>query len=226
MSQQFIHIPALLKPEEITEIENLSSKADFIDGKLTASLAAKAVKNNLQLDQTNQEIAGQIQGIIRKALADSPIFQVAAMPQQIYPAIISKYSQKKYYGWHVDSPVMGNPPIRTDLAITIFLSDPSSYEGGELMLQTNSGMITFKPPKGDAIVYPCQFLHCVNEVKSGERMAAVTWVQSQVKSPEQREILFNLNQIHALLYQRDAHAPETNLLLQSYSNLVRMWSEM
>ena len=226
MSQQFIHIPALLKPEEIAEIENLSTKADFVDGKLTASLAAKAVKNNLQLDLTNQEIAGQIQGIIRKALSDSPIFQAAALPQTIYPAIISKYSQKKYYGWHVDSPIMGNPPIRTDLAITIFLSDPASYEGGELMLQTNSGMVNFKPPKGDAIVYPCQFLHCVNEVKSGERMAAVTWVQSQVKSPEQREILFSLNQIHAVLYQRDPHAPETNLLLQSYSNLVRMWSEL
>ena len=226
MSQQFIQIPSLLRPEELTAIEEILPKAIFVDGKVTASLAAKVVKNNLQVDANNREVLDKVQPILTRALQESPLFQAAAMPHHVYPYIISKYGPGKYYGWHVDSPLMGDPPMRTDMAMTIFLSDPATYTGGELVLQTNAGAVSFKPQRGDAILYPCQYLHCVNEIKSGERLAAVTWVQSKVKSPEQREILFHLNQVHAVLHQREAHAPETNLLLQSYSNLVRMWSEV
>lgn len=86
---------------------------------------------------------------------------------------------------------MGEPVIRTDLAMTIFLSDPTAYEGGELVIQTSFGPVPLKPAKGDAILYPCQFLHCVNEVKKGERLAAVTWVQSNIQLTEQRQILLN-----------------------------------
>jgi PKHD-type hydroxylase len=110
--------------------------------------------------------------------------------------------------------------------MTIFLSDPERYEGGELIIQTDAGASAFKPAKGDAVLYPCQYLHCVNEVKSGARLAAVTWIQSNVKSPEQRQILFQLNQIHASLYQQAPNAAETNLLLQTHSNLFRMWAEL
>ncbi len=226
MSQQFITISSLLKAEEVNSIVSLVANATFKDGKLTASLTAKAVKENLQLDPAQTSIVQQVHEIILKALADSPHFQAASQPLHIYPPIISKYGKGKYYGWHVDSPLMGNPVIRTDMAMTIFLSDPDSYEGGELLLQTGSGVVNFKPAKGDAVLYPCQYLHCVNEVKGGERLAAVTWVQSKIKSPEQREILFHLSQVHAVLHQKDMHAPETNLLLQSYSNLIRMWAEV
>lgn len=224
MSQQFIQIPALLKSEELSIIQSLVEKATFVDGKITASLAAKNVKNNLQVDATH-DTASKVQTILSKALGESPLFQAAAMPQKLYPSIISKYSPSRYYGWHVDSPIMGDPAIRTDLAMTIFLSDPASYTGGELMLQTNAGVVSFKPSKGDAVLYPCQYLHCVNEVKSGERLAIVTWIQSKVKSPERRQILFDLGQVHALLNERDMNAPETILLMQSYSNLFRVWAE-
>lgn len=227
MSKNFIHIPGLLKPEELLIIDTLASKASFADGKLTAGLAAKEVKNNLQLDAGNDsDTLSSIRAVINQAIQSSPLFNVAALPKAVHPFIISKYTAGKYYGWHVDSPVMGEPVIRTDLAMTIFLSDPSSYEGGELILQTASGNIVFKPAKGDAVLYPCQYLHCVNEVKSGERLAAVTWIQSNVSSPEQRQILFDLNQVHAVLYQKDKHAPETNLLLQTHSNLFRMWADV
>ena len=226
MSQQFIQIPGLLKSEEVSSIEGLIAKASFVDGKITATAAARAVKNNLQVDANNKEVLDSVNEIIRKALQESPLFQMAAMPHHVYPYIISKYSSGKYYGWHVDSPIMGDPPIRTDLAMTIFLSDPETYVGGELILQTTAGSVSFKPAKGDAILYPCQYLHCVNEIKSGERLAAVTWIQSKIKSPEQRQILFHLGQVQAVLNQKDMHAPETNLLMQSYSNLVRMWAEL
>ena len=226
MSQQFIQLPSLLRADEVTTIINLLGKANFVDGRITASLAAKEVKNNLQVDASNTEVLAQVQAMLDHALASSPLFQAASIPQRVYPFMVSKYSTGKYYGWHVDSPIMGDPQMRTDLAMTIFLSDPSTYTGGELVLQTGGGVINFKPAQGDAVLYPCQYLHCVNEVKSGERIAAVTWVQSKVKSPEQRQLLFNLNQVHAMLHHRDMHAPETNLLLQSYSNLIRMWAEV
>ena len=225
MSQQLVHIPELLTATELIAIDALITKADFVDGKLTATLAAKDVKNNLQIEANNENLAG-IQKIISAALAQSPLFNIAALPKNIQPFLVSKYSTGKYYGWHVDSPIMGNPPIRTDLAMTIFLSDPSTYEGGELMIQSDTGTANFKPAKGDAVLYPCQYLHCVNEIKSGERVAAVTWVQSNVKDPGQRQILFHLNQVHSALFQQAPNAPATNLLLQTHSNLFRMWADM
>lgn len=226
MSQQFHHIPAILKPEELISLEILVQKANFVDGKATASMAAKEVKNNLQLDNSNVEVMNAIRQLLNNAVLSSPYFNAAAQPKKIHPFIISKYGPRQFYGWHVDSPIMGDPAIRTDLAMTIFLSDPSTYEGGELMIQTATGPVAVKPAKGDAVLYPCQFLHCVNEIKSGERMAAVTWIQSNIQSSEQRQLLFELNQVHASLSQRDRHSPEANLMLQAYSNLFRMWADV
>jgi PKHD-type hydroxylase len=225
MSQQLIHIPQLLTATELITIDALIASANFIDGKLTATLAAKDVKNNLQIEAGNVSLA-EIQKVISGALAQSPLFNIAALPKTVYPFLVSKYSAGKYYGWHVDSPVMGKPPIRTDMAMTIFLSDPASYEGGELAIQSATGITNFKPAKGDAVLYPCQYLHCVNEIKSGERVAAVTWIQSNVKDPGQRQILFELNQVHSTLFQQVPNAPATNLLLQTHSNLFRMWADV
>lgn len=225
MSQNFITIPGLLTHNELEKIGSLVSKGAFIDGKLTASMAAKDVKTNLQLEAGKEELEG-IQKIISTTLKQSPLFNIAALPKTIYPMLVSKYTPGMQYGWHVDSPVMGNPPIRTDLAMTIFLSDPGTYEGGELLIQSGSNIVSFKPSKGDAVLYPCQYLHCVNAVKSGERLAAVTWIQSNVKNPEQRQILYQLNQVHASLYQQAPNAAETNLLLQTHSNLFRMWADV
>ena len=225
MSQQLVHIPELLTAAELTTIDALIANAGFVDGKLTASMAAKDVKNNLQIEANNENLA-EIQKIISTALAQSPLFNIAALPKHIQPVLVSKYSPGKYYGWHVDSPMMGNPPIRTDLAMTIFFSDPGTYEGGELVIQSDTGTANFKPSKGDAVLYPCQYLHCVNEIKSGERVAAVTWVQSNVKDPGQRQILFHLNQVHSALFQQAPNAPATNLLLQTHSNLFRMWADV
>jgi PKHD-type hydroxylase len=225
MSQQFHIIESMLKTEEITQLESLIKATEFVDGKATASMAAKEVKNNLQLD-SHSSAMDAIQLILNNALQTSPYFQAATQPKKVHPFIISKYVPGQFYGWHVDSPIMGDPMIRTDLAMTIFLSDPASYEGGELLIQGSAGPLAMKPKKGDAVLYPCQFLHCVNEVKKGERIAAVTWIQSNIQSTEQRQILFELNQVQAVLQQRDKHSPEANLMLQAYSNLFRMWAEV
>jgi PKHD-type hydroxylase len=223
-----IHIPQLLKLEELNQIDSLLEKSRFVDGAKTASLAAKSVKNNLQIDIKDNNTLPQLQAIVNAVLQINPLFQIVALPKQIYPIVFSKYSEGMTYGWHVDSPQMGNPAvqnsvIRTDLAMTIFLSEPDTYEGGELLIQGSQGITAYKPAKGDAVVYPCMYLHCVNPITRGERRAAVTWIQSEVGSVEKRQILFNLNQIHGILYQKDAASYESNLLLQTHSNLLRMW---
>ena len=124
MSQQFHHIPALLKPEELAALEKLIGEANFVDGKATASMAAKEVKNNLQLDSADSEGMVSIQHILNNAIQSSPFFQAAAQPKKIHPFIVSKYGPQQFYGWHVDSPIMGEPAIRTDLAMTIFFERP------------------------------------------------------------------------------------------------------
>jgi PKHD-type hydroxylase len=224
MSQYFIHIPSLLKPEELGEIDQKLAGAEFVDGKASATLGAQSVKNNLQMDAESAELA-YIRSILVQALKTSPLFGVTALPKTIHPFLVSKYTPGNSYGWHVDSPLMGEPPLRTDLAMTVFLSNPDDYQGGELLIQTDAGTSMFKPTKGDAVLYSCQYLHCVNQVTDGTRFAAVTWIQSNVKNPEQRQILFHLNQIHAVLHKREPAAPETMLLLQTHANLFRMWSE-
>ena len=225
MSAGFVHIPEIFSPEQLKTIDELLEQVSFVDGKATASLGARSVKNNLQVNADDRSLP-TLQQIISEALYNNLLFNAAGFPKSIYPFLISKYESGMNYGWHVDSPVMGNPPIRTDLAMTLFLSDPSTYTGGELVIQTPNGQVQLKPAKGDAILYPCTYLHCVNEVTNGTRVAAVTWIQSSIRQAEQRQILLQLNQVHGAVAQRDMNSPEANLLLQTYSNLLRMWSEI
>lgn len=225
MSNQFIQIPSLITGKDLVQLESMISKANFVDGKLTASYAAREVKNNLQIDAADKLI-NEINSFLFSIIQNNQIFQSVAIPKTVHRFLVSKYGAGQYYGWHVDSPAMGNPVVRTDLAMTIFLSDPDTYKGGELVLQTGSGVVSLKPAKGDAIVYPCQYLHGVNAVESGERLAAVTWILSIVKSPEQRQLLLQLNQVHSMIAQKDKQSAEAQLLLQTYSNLWRMWADV
>lgn len=225
MSQHFLHIPGLLKPKELARIEELAGAAEFVDGKLTASGPARKVKRNRQIESTSPALA-EIRTILDVARRTSPLFSIGALPRTVYPFVVSSYGPGDAYGWHLDNPLMGEPPIRTDLAMTVFLSDPASYRGGELVIQDGANQVAFKPAKGDAVLYPCQYLHCVNPVSQGTRLAAVTWIQSEVKSAEQRALLFQLNQAHGMLSQRSPGAAEAQLLLQAHSNLYRMWAEL
>lgn len=225
MSQQFLHIPGLLKSGEIFQVEEKLKNISFVDGKATATMAAREVKNNLQADKQTGSFE-EIQDILQNAINTSPYVQAAAQPKRVNSFIISKYEPGHYYGWHVDSPLTGNPPLRADLAMTIFLSDPNSYEGGELIIQGPAGQASIKAAKGDAILYPCQYLHCVGEIKNGERLAAVTWIQSNIRDASQRQLLFEMNQVQALIQQKDAHSPEASLIMQVYANLFRMWADV
>jgi PKHD-type hydroxylase len=116
--------------------------------------------------------------------------------------------------------------IRVDVSITVFLNHPSDYDGGELVIHSPGGFVNYKLPKGDAIIYPTTRLHGVNQVVSGKRIAAVTWMQCAVKNAEQRELLFQLKGANDIIGVEKAGSTEHLLLMQVYSNLVRMWAEL
>lgn len=219
----YLHLEGFLSAAQLGQLNGLSSGAPFEDGRKTASLAAKEVKQNLQLDTSSQQYMA-MQQVMFDAINQSPLLRNVIFPRQVHPFLFSKYEPGMAYGWHVDSPVMGNM-IRTDVAITVFLNDPDEYEGGELELQTASGMALYKYAKGDAVCYPCTQLHRVREVTKGERRVAVSWIQSMVRHAEQRKALFEIRSVIDNLRQKDLQSEEANLLLQTHSNLLRMWSE-
>lgn len=226
----YLTVPGLLKPMELDMIDRLLSAAHFEDGIATATDAAKSVKRNLQLPKTGSLEKQQIDAIVMHAIAQSPLIQAALLPTRVLPPIISKYEPGMHYGMHVDSPIMGDPQvgaIRTDVAMTIFLAEPTSYEGGELAILTQSGSEQrYKLGRGDAIVYPTTQVHGVLPVTSGVRLAAVTWMQCAVRNAQQREMLFHLKTAQAVLEKQNPQGQENLLLLQVYSNLIRMWAEM
>lgn len=224
--QEVMVLQGVLSGPLLQQLQVLLSQAEFTDGRATATDAARSVKQNLQVDIQNQTILPAAQHLIGQALMQYPLFHTAFLPMRLYPFLLSKYEPGMQYGWHVDSPIMGNPPVRTDLAMTLFLSDPATYDGGELVIRDAQGETAYKPAQGDAVVYPCRFVHCVREVTRGVRLAAVSWIQSAVRSPEQRTVLLQLKHIHEQLSRQDANSTEANQLLQTWSNLLRMWAEV
>ena len=222
-ASSYLSIPNFLNEGQLEQIFQFQSTAIYGDGKHTATEAAKEVKNNLQMN-TECAAYSNIQQILLTAMNHNGLFRNAVLPKNIYPFLISKYTQDMGYGWHVDSQLMGNM-MRTDVAMTIFLNDPEEYEGGELELQSATGQVLYKLKKGDAVCYPCTQLHRVREVTNGERHVAVTWIQSLVKMAEQRKLLFDIQQVIDRLLAQDSQSPEARLLQQNHSNLLRMWCE-
>lgn len=221
-----LHLKNFLTSEQLAAVDMLLAQAPFVDGRATATDAAKLVKNNLQVDANDRTILPQLQQGVANALMMNVEMQEAVFPYKVYPFLFSKYGAGMTYGWHVDSPVMGPHGVRTDLAMTLFLSDPSTYEGGELMIRTAAGERSYKPAKGDAVVYPCNYVHQVAPVTKGERRVAVTWIQSIIRSSEHRRMLFDSKRLHTLLSKQDPQSEETQLALQTWSNLMRMWAEI
>ena len=225
-TSQYLHLKGLLNNEQLELIDDLLEQANFVDGKLTASLKAKEVKQNMQIDTNDFNVLPKLQNIVMQALNARSEFHTSLLPKAVYPPLFSKYVETNTYGWHTDGPIMGQPPLRTDIGMTLFLSDPDSYEGGELEVQSPSGLVQYKLPKGDAIFYPTTQIHRVAPVMSGTRRVCVTWIQSAVREPQNREILSTLNHVHANMIQKDINDPNAEQILQVFSNLMRKWAEL
>jgi len=227
-SSSYLIVSGLLKPDELEFIDLILKSASFEDGAGTATDAARSVKRNLQLPKQGSEERNRISSVVLSAMSQSPLIHAALMPKVVLAPIISRYEPGMQYGLHVDSPLMADETttIRTDVGMTLFLSDPSSYEGGELEVITPTGPQRFKLNRGDAILYPTTAIHGVVPVTSGVRLAAVTWMQCAVRDAHQREILFQLKSAQATVDMKDHLSPENLTLMQVYSNLVRMWAEL
>ncbi len=222
-----ITIPEVLNKEELAVVRDYISMADFVDGKLSAGSEAIEVKNNLEMQTTDQHLA-QLNNLVMGKLVKHPVYLNAAMPAKIAAPFYAKYSTGMQYGNHIDDPIMGpsGQRYRTDLSITVFLNSPEDYDGGELVVQTAFGEQGVKLEAGSAIMYPSGSTHCVTEVTRGERIVAVTWLQSMVRDPSQRELLYKLSRAREILLDKFKGEEETELVSNAYINLVRMWSEV
>ncbi|MGA3189648.1 MAG: Fe2+-dependent dioxygenase [Bryobacteraceae bacterium] len=193
---------------------------EFADGKLTASGFAKDVKHNLQLKREGRE-ATELDQLVYAAFERSKEFQAFAIPKRVAPPIFSRYDPGMKYGAHVDNAFMGGVGgLRSDLSVTLFLSPPDTYDGGELVVEMALGEQPIKLDAGEAIVYPSSSIHYVAAVTRGVRYAAVTWVQSAVPDERIRSILYDI-QI-TMSHDDAAKSPALSLLLsKSYNNLLR-----
>ncbi len=219
-------IENVLTAEELNVISSKLKDAEFVDGKLTAGWFAKEVKNNTQLSG-NADASQELRTIAVKALKRNRLFQAAVKPKIIRPILFSCYQAGMYYGSHTDNAIMGGEkPIRSDISFTLFLNSPSSYKGGELVIDTSLGEQAFKLEAGSAIVYPSTTLHRVETVETGKRLAAVSWVQSFVRESSEREILFDLDTAKQIVFQKYGKTPEFDLISKTHANLLRKWAEV
>ncbi|HTV84573.1 MAG TPA: Fe2+-dependent dioxygenase [Dyella sp.] len=219
-------VPAVLGPDELAAIRSRLQSIVFADGAGTAGWSAREVKRNLQVTAGTPEYE-QIARIVREAFMRSGELQAALLPAMATPVLFNRYGQGMEYGPHVDAPVMGvmSNAVRSDVAITIFLSDPQSYDGGELTMLMNGANSAFKLEAGAAIAYPANTLHHVTPVTRGARDAAIIWVQSQIRDPAKRELLWDMETAKRLTFEREGKSQAFDLISRSRANLVRMWAE-
>ena len=211
----------LLIKEEIEQfITNLKRENNpWEDGKKTAGSHASKVKNNLQLDR-GSEISRKLSNLIKKKLLSNPLIKSFSLPKNIHGIMFTKSLNNMQYGKHIDNPFMSSG--RSDLSFTISLTDKSKYNGGELIIEEMNSEKEFKLNAGEIIIYPSTYLHAVKEIKNGERIVCVGWIESYVKSIEQREYLFDLDAGARGLLAKNGRSDELDLIFKSYSNFLRL----
>jgi PKHD-type hydroxylase len=227
-----ITLPHIIAPEELKRVRQLLDTASWQDGRESAGPQARTVKNNEQLPH-DCEAAQTIRQLVMAGLNRSAIFFSAALPLRVFTPRVNRYGgHTNNYGAHIDNAVRlkggepGNPNyVRTDVSCTVFLSDPHEYDGGELTVSDTYGTRGVKLPAGHAVLYPGTSLHEVTPVTRGHRLACFFWVQSMVRSDEQRRLLYELDMNLLSLRGRHGETAETTALTGAYHNLLRMWAE-
>jgi PKHD-type hydroxylase len=216
----FLALQQVLKPGEVAALRAAAAALDFGDGRATAGRYVRDIKANDQARPSPDLEA--VQAKVSTALMAHPVFASAARPRAMTKLIVSRYREGQTYGMHVDDALMHG--VRTDLSFTLFLNDPESYEGGALVVADSAEERAFKLSAGDAILYPSSTLHRVEPVRAGTRLCVVGWVQSWIRSDEQREILFDLDRSIASLFEAGGKSELFDTLCKTRSNLLRMWA--
>lgn len=211
----------LLKADELAALRSAIAKGSFVDGAATAGRAARSVKANTQLE--GGAVHETVARIVRKALDRHPLYTPYARPKSLIRMLVSRYAPGMSYGTHTDEPMMSGK--RVDLSFTLFLSEADSYEGGELVLFGNGEPQAVKLDAGDAVLYPTQMLHRVEEVRSGERLAVVGWIRSLIRDPLQRQTLFELDMATRTIFDQQGKTDVFDTLSNVRANLARMWTD-
>ena len=218
-------IPQLLSKDQVRTIATKLFSIPFADGAMSGGVLGAEIKKNTQVPPNSPQYR-ELAELVMAAMRQNEAFNLNAMPRRILSPIFNSYKQGERYDRHIDAALMGPyPGMRTDLSITIFLNAPEAYKGGELVLELPFGEHEFKLTPGDAVLYPTHYMHRVNPITTGRRLAAVTWIESMIPDPQQREVLGDLAQAVDIL-MRDKRDGEVILKLEKGRlNLMRMWSK-
>ena len=210
----------LLNSEDLEIIrKNLDNEElSWVDGKQTAGKHAAKVKNNLQL-RRDSDLSIKFSGLITNTILSNELIKSFALPKKVHGTIFSKSTRGMKYGRHIDNPYMSSG--RADLSFTIFLNEKSSYEGGALLIESFNSEEKFKLNAGEIIIYPSTYLHSVEEIIDGERLVFIGWIESYIKSIEEREYLFDLDAAARSLLAKHGRSEEVDLIFKSYSNFLR-----
>lgn len=225
-----LHIPGVLSAEQVLLMrQHLEEAGDaWVDGRVTAGFQGAPVKRNQQIDERSS-VAQALGDVILGALERHPMFISAALPMHVYPPMFNRYEGGMAFGSHVDGAIRISPQngqrMRTDVSATLFLSDPDSYDGGELQVEDTYGIQSVKLPAGDLVLYPANSLHQVTAVTRGTRLASFFWVQSMVRDDAQRALLFDMDNAIQQLNATNADATARTRLVGCYHNLLRQWAE-
>jgi PKHD-type hydroxylase len=224
-----LKITGVLSAEELTAVRARLAAGSWADGRLTAGFRSAQVKSNLQLPQSDPAAREAGERVLR-ALERSSVFVSAALPHHVYPPLFNRYQPGMGFGTHVDNAVRqipGTPHrLRTDVSATLFLSAPSEYDGGELVVEDSYGTHSVKLAAGDLVLYPASSLHRVEPVTRGLREAAFFWIQSMVRDDGARTLLFDLDTAIRALTAAEADAASLLRLTACYHNLIRRWAEL
>lgn len=222
-------IPDLLDKEGVARVRSIIDGAEWIDGNATSGHQSALAKRNMQLPEESQA-AREAGRLVLDALGKSPLFIAAALPLKIFPPLFNRYQSGEAFGTHVDNAMRIHAAsefrVRSDLSATLFLEDPDSYKGGELIVEGNFGVNAAKLPAGHLLLYPASSLHRVEPVTKGARLASFFWIQSMVRDDAARTILFDLDQsIQTLAGERGHGDKEVVRLTGIYHNLLRRWAD-
>ncbi len=224
-----IQVARVLDGVRLAACREALADADWVDGRVTAGHQSARAKDNEQLPEVSP-LAQRLGDVVLSALERNALFMSAALPQRVYPPLFNRYRGGQAFGAHVDNAVRAvagtTIRLRTDLSATLFLADPASYDGGELVIEHAFGHERIKLPAGDLVLYPASSLHHVTPVTHGERLASFFWVQSLVRDDGRRRVLFDLDVALQRLGGRAGNEAEVLQLTGVYHNLLRLWTEV
>jgi PKHD-type hydroxylase len=214
-------IADVLSAADIAEVRAGLSAANFVDGRATAGWSARLVKSNQQASASPK--VERARALVEARLREHAVFALAVRPKTILGPLFSRYRPGDAYGAHVDDALMGG--VRSDVAFTLFLSEPDGCDGGELVIDGPLGEEAFKLAAGSVVAYPATTLHRVAPVTGGERLAAAGWVRSYIRAADRRELLFDLETARRRIFDREGKTAEADLLAKCAANLLRLWCE-